>query len=224
MRHDTTVTLGASMNTHTHTHTRILLQAGVSVFVLLACAIDARAQTARRMSCELSDIQSLAGWSQAAQQYWKEQIANAVGERVSFFLDQGRFEPRVYQLNGNIAALSSGTFHRERVDTAISDSDKVKVGTVPGTEVPVYEIKSDRNSSTVELVTVREGSYRLPVRARDLPAGSRETVLFSARCEVGGNGAIARAVLPRRVERAATAPALPKPVAAKKAEGGLFGN
>jgi hypothetical protein len=194
--------------------------------VLSVCASNAYAQTARRMGCELTDIQGLGGWSPASQQYWKEQIANAVGERVSFFLDSGRFEPRVYTLNGNIATLSSGTFHRERIDTAISDSDKVKVGTIPGTEVPLYEIKSARDSNTTEVVTIRDGSYRLPVRARDLPTGSRETVQFSARCEVGAGAQVARAVQPKRIERTSTAPIAPRPVVSKKAEGGgsLFGN
>lgn len=202
------------------------LAAAVAV---LACA-PAHAQTARRMMCELTDIQGLGGWSAAAQQYWKEQIANAVGERVSFFLDSGKFEPRVYTLNGNIATLSSGTFHRERVDTTTSDSDKVKVGVVPGTEVPVYEIKSERDQSAREMVTVRDGSYRLPVRANHLPPGARETILFSARCEVGSGDLISRATAPtKRAERPVAAPR-PRPVTAATAtkalskEGGLFGN
>lgn len=150
----------------------------LSIVAILSASCDAFG----RVNCELTAIE-LSGWSSEAQAFWSTEIERVVSDRVRVFVASGEFRPLVYALNGNTAALSSATMTRVNRVTDTTDSDKAKVGTIAGTEIPVYEIQSARERRVSDVVEVRDAAYRLPVRAPfDLPRGTRETVIASADC------------------------------------------
>lgn len=151
---------------------------------LIACVLSSPVQA--KVVCDDLRMTGLDGWDQASRDWWGDRIKVAVTERVADFLSSGSFHVKFWAMNGNTAAISSGTFHRVRAEVAESDSDKVVVGTVSGTNIPVYEIKSQSHTKIDERITVENLAFRLPMRVSDLPRDTRETILISGSCVSGG--------------------------------------
>lgn len=178
--------------------TRLGVMALAIVLTLAQCATG----KASSLSCEFNSVRGLEAWSVPAQEYWTRTISKALRERVDVFLATGRFEPRTYILNGNLAGITSATLQRVRDVTETAESDKAVVGQVAGTEIPVYDVVSRSNRRVEDEVRFMEVAYRLPVRTKDLPEGARETVVLHGTCRGGSLAAGVR----RRVFTKALSP------------------
>ena len=144
--------------------------------------------SAQSLTCELGRVEGLDGWSDAARKYWLSEITARITERARVFYETGTFKPASYSMNGITASIASAKLQMIKVKKESAASDQTIIGHVPGTEVPVYDVKSRADSAAEEAITVDQASFRLPVRLEDLPNGAKETAIVSAVC-TSGSGA-----------------------------------
>jgi hypothetical protein len=141
--------------------------------------------SAQSLTCELGRVEGLDGWSDAARKYWLSEITARITERARVFYETGTFKPASYSMNGITASIASAKLQMIKVKKESAASDQTIIGHVPGTEVPVYDVKSPADSAAEEAITVDQASFRLPVRLEDLPSGAKETAIVSAVCTAG---------------------------------------
>jgi hypothetical protein len=165
----------------------VVLGAIALASTVMTCAAPASAQS---LTCELGRVEGLDGWSDAARKYWLSEIATRITERARVFYETGTFKPASYSMNGITASIASAKLQMIKVKKESAASDQTIVGHVPGTEVPVYDVKSRADSAAEEAITVDQASFRLPVRLEDLPSGAKETAIVSAVC-TAGSGSLA---------------------------------
>ena len=151
--------------------------------VALACLLTAAGlSSAHAERCEITKISGLAGWSEPAQKFWRDEIGRQISDRANLFARSGEFKPSNYDLNGSSAGVTSASMERVKLRRDVSVKRQEVDTYVPGTEIPVYATRTVVESTVEDVIRVQAASFKLPVRPQDLPGGSSESAVVDATC------------------------------------------
>lgn len=149
---------------------------------LTAILVAAGLSSAHAERCEITRIAGLAGWSEPAQKFWRDEICRQISDRANVFARSGEFKPSNYDLNGTSAGVTSASMERVKLRRDISVKRQEVDTYVPGTEIPIYATRTVVESTVEDVIRVQAASFKLPVRPQDLPGGSSESALVDATC------------------------------------------